>query len=235
MTEQEWLNCTDCDAMLRFLQGSFANRVLARLRLRGESISHRKLRLYYCACARDNPVFADYRDLAEAVDLAEHYADGEPVDMALARQRLAAYPPSLQAFLTWRACNTTPRFMGFLFLATDAIGAVMSYLIELHPFDNDLATNLLHGRKENPTLLRDIFGNPFRPAALDDHWLTWNNAVTRELAQRIYDERSFGDLPILADALEEAGCREEAILSHCRETTAHARGCWLVDLILGKR
>lgn len=237
MTEQEWLRCIDCDAMLRFLQGSFADRLLARLRLREESISRRKLRLYYCACARDNPVLPDYRDFVEAVDAAEHYADGESVDLASAQQHVAAYPPSMMGFLAWRACDTTPRFMGLLFLATDAIGAVMSYLLEVGAARSnaDLITALVQGRKENPTLLRDIFGNPFRPTVLDDHWLTWNNAVAQELAQRIYDERTFGDLPILADALEEAGCRDEMILSHCREAAAHARGCWVIDLLLGKR
>jgi hypothetical protein len=84
-------------------------------------------------------------------------------------------------------------------------------------------------------LLRDIFGNPFRPVSIDPAWLTWNNATVVKLAEVIYAERRFADLPILADALEEAGCDNADILSHCREASEHVRGCWVVDLLLGKK
>jgi len=80
-------------------------------------------------------------------------------------------------------------------------------------------------------LLRDIFGNPFRPVTPDSTWLTSN--VTA-LAQAIYDERAFDRMPILADALEDAGCTNQEILAHCRGVGAHVRGCWVVDLLLGK-
>jgi hypothetical protein len=79
--------------------------------------------------------------------------------------------------------------------------------------------------------LRDIFGNPFRPVALDPAWRT--PAVTA-LAHGIYTDRRFDAMPILADALEEAGCTSEDILAHCRGDGPHVRGCWAVDLILGK-
>ena len=80
-------------------------------------------------------------------------------------------------------------------------------------------------------ILRDIFGNPFRPVAIDSSWLT--SSVTG-LAQTIYGERAFNHLPILADALEDAGCTNADILNHCRQPGDHARGCWALDLILGK-
>jgi hypothetical protein len=79
--------------------------------------------------------------------------------------------------------------------------------------------------------LRDIFGNPFRPVTLAPAWLTSN--VTA-LAQSIYTDRAFDRLPILADALEDAGCDNADILEHCRQPGEHVRGCWVVDLILGK-
>jgi hypothetical protein len=86
-----------------------------------------------------------------------------------------------------------------------------------------------------PRLLRDIFGPlPFRAIALDPAWLTWNHATVHAIAGRIYDERTFHDLPILADALEDAGCTDPDILAHCRQGGEHVRGCWVVDLILGK-
>jgi hypothetical protein len=83
-------------------------------------------------------------------------------------------------------------------------------------------------------LLRDIFGNPFRPVSLNPAWLTGNDCTVKKIAQAIYDERAFDRLPILADALEESGCTDTDILNHCRQPGEHARGCWVVDLILNK-
>ena len=80
-------------------------------------------------------------------------------------------------------------------------------------------------------LLRDIIGNPFRPVTLDRAWLTPNVVA---LAQSIYDDAAFDRLPVLADALEKAGCTNADILSDCREPGPHVRGCWAVDLVLGK-
>ena len=69
---------------------------------------------------------------------------------------------------------------------------------------------------------------------LDSRWLAWNGGTIHHLAQAIYDERAFDRLPILADALEDAGCTDAAILDHCRQPGEHVRGCWVVDLLLGK-
>jgi hypothetical protein len=80
-------------------------------------------------------------------------------------------------------------------------------------------------------LIRDIFGNPFRPVTVESTWRTHN--VTA-LAQGIYDDRAFERMPILADALEDAGCTNADILEHCRRPGEHCRGCWVVDLVLGK-
>jgi hypothetical protein len=83
-------------------------------------------------------------------------------------------------------------------------------------------------------LLHDIFGNPFRPVAVDPRWLAWNFGTVPAIARHVYEERAFYDLPILADALEDAGCGDAAILDHCRSRGPHVRGCWVVDLLLGK-
>jgi hypothetical protein len=88
------------------------------------------------------------------------------------------------------------------------------------------------GEKEaHAGLLRDLFGNPFRPVSVDAGRLTPSVVM---LASAIYDDRAFDRLPILADALEEAGCQNDEILAHCRQAGEHVRGCWPVDLILGK-
>jgi hypothetical protein len=80
-------------------------------------------------------------------------------------------------------------------------------------------------------LVRDIFGNPFRPANFDPRWRI-SDVVT--LAQAIYDDRAFDRLPILGDALMDAGCDDEQVIGHCRGPGPHVRGCWVVDLVLGK-
>jgi len=81
-------------------------------------------------------------------------------------------------------------------------------------------------------VLRDIFGNPFRPVAFYPAWRT-DTAVA--IARQMYDSRDFGAMPILADALQDAGCEDEHILNHCRDATApHVRGCWVCDLVLNK-
>jgi hypothetical protein len=84
------------------------------------------------------------------------------------------------------------------------------------------------------SILRDIFGNPFRPVAVAPAWLTWNNATVPAIARHVYEDRAFHDLPILADALEDAGCTDADLLAHCRGPGPHVRGCWAVDLLLGK-
>jgi hypothetical protein len=83
-------------------------------------------------------------------------------------------------------------------------------------------------------LVRDIFGNPFRSMTIDSILLEWGNFTIPKLAQAIYDHRRYSHLPILADALEDAGCTNEDLLSHCRQPGEHVRGCFAVDLILRK-
>jgi hypothetical protein len=84
-------------------------------------------------------------------------------------------------------------------------------------------------------LLRCIFGNPFRPVAVVRAWAAWNGRTVARLAQATYDERAFDRMPVLADALEEAGCAKRAFLEHCRGGGPHARGCRVVDALLGKK
>jgi hypothetical protein len=84
-------------------------------------------------------------------------------------------------------------------------------------------------------LLRDLFGSPFRPVLFDLAWLSWGGGVIPNLAAAIYAEGAFERLPILADALEQAGCDNADLLGHCRGRGPHVPGCWVVDLLLGKQ
>ena len=83
-------------------------------------------------------------------------------------------------------------------------------------------------------LLRCIFGNLFHCGDIDLAILGWNDATIPRIAEGIYAERAFARMPILHDALLDAGCADEALLSHCRNPEGHALGCWVLDRILGK-
>jgi hypothetical protein len=84
-------------------------------------------------------------------------------------------------------------------------------------------------------LIRDVIGDPFRPSLpLPPAVLSWRDRLVPRLAAAIYDEQEFDRLSVLADALEEAGCTAPEILDHCRGAGPHVRGCWLLDLILGR-
>src|SRR5262249_55694135 len=90
-------------------------------------------------------------------------------------------------------------------------------------------------------LLRDLFGNPFRPAAVDPAWLAWNDGVVGRLAEAAYSERespsgqlSPARLALVADALEDAGCADADLLGHLRSSGPHVRGCWAVDRLSGR-
>ncbi|QEG32421.1 hypothetical protein GobsT_72760 [Gemmata obscuriglobus] len=89
----------------------------------------------------------------------------------------------------------------------------------------------LEERRAQVGLLRDIFGDLFNPAALSPEWIT-DTAVA--LSREMYHSRDFSAMPILADALQDAGCDSKIVLAHCRGPGPHVRGCWVVDLVLGK-
>jgi hypothetical protein len=90
-------------------------------------------------------------------------------------------------------------------------------------------------RKRQAALLHDIFPNPFQfPPVIDPACLRWQGGTVVKLAQAIYDDRAFDRLPILADALDDAGCTDTVILNHLRGPGPHVRGCFALDLVLGK-
>ncbi len=212
MTEEEWLELTDWKPLVAYL------RVKKR---------ERKVRLLSCACCWQfgcgllNPEFAD------AIATAEHFADKLTPKAALKRARrkvcqvrhsLDQHELSKQWIGLWLAEVATSENAAF---------GVIEEILRLE------AEGFL-GLDKKPalkTILRDIFGNPFRPITLDHHWLT-SNVV--DLARTIYEEKAFERMPILADALMDAGCDHDDILNHCRSAGPHVRGCFVVDLILGK-
>jgi hypothetical protein len=95
----------------------------------------------------------------------------------------------------------------------------------------DASEHFIRERSSQVALIHDIFGNPFRSVVFPSEWRT-DTAVA--LARQLYESRDFGAMPILADALQDAGCESADILDHCRDPGPHVRGCWVVDLVLGK-
>lgn len=96
-------------------------------------------------------------------------------------------------------------------------------------FTEDEAAETMKGMERG--VIRDVFGESFRRIIFNP---TWRTSTVSALARQIYDSRNFATMPILADALEDTGCRNEDILEHCRSAGPHVRGCWVVDLVLGK-
>jgi hypothetical protein len=96
------------------------------------------------------------------------------------------------------------------------------------------ATAVIQAAREQSQLLRDIVGSPFHHVSLNQASLARHAQSAKRIAQSIYDECRFTDLPKVADALEEAGCAEELLLTHCREPRGHVKGCWALDLLLEK-
>jgi hypothetical protein len=112
--------------------------------------------------------------------------------------------------------------------------AIAPYRFEARQWPEKLERRAAQAVERNvqASLLRDIFGNPFRPVAFSPEWRT-DTALS--LAKQMYDAREFSAMPILADALQDAGCDNEGLLSHCRDTAQpHVRGCWVVDAVLNK-
>jgi hypothetical protein len=216
MTEAEWLACTDPGPMLDFLCAS------------GRA-SDRKFRLFGCACCRRIwDAFPDPRN-RDLVAVVENRPDGNFNDPVLDAAVIASYgrepefrdePAYWAAWCLGRGFYTMSAAQSAFVVAIKAVSTA------------DGQQGREAEAKVQAALLRDIIGPlPFRPVAFDPAWRT-RTAVA--IAQVIYDERDFSLLPVLADALEEAGCENANVLAHCRQPGEHVRGCWVVDLVLGK-
>jgi hypothetical protein len=218
MTEDEWLASADFDPLLRHLGGR---------------ASKRKSRLFAAACCRQIWKYLPNRESREAVEAAERFADGEiePAELRAAGRRANDTSEGLafEASVALRMRKWAER---------DAAHAAAA-AAQMRLFPGRVAANARAAitatpepAKNQAALLRDIFGNPFRPATFDPNWRT-DTALS--LARVMYETRDFAAMPILADALQDAGSEQQEILDHSRDPNGvHVRGCWVVDLVLGK-
>ena len=227
MTEQEWLTCTEPHKMLEFLR---------------DKVSERKLRLFAVACCRRVWRWMTDERSRQAVEISEMYADGR-----LGRKKLNA--ARREAFAASKSPNPCPVSthdqQTAAHAAVVALDACASSKTEepwmIANATAGCASSLVFHAQGDATgwseiaaqshLLRHLTGDLFRSVTLDPAWRT---ATLTQLAEAIYQERAFDRLPVIADALEDAGCTDATILNHCRQAGEHVRGCWVVDLLLRK-
>ncbi len=234
MKEAGWLACEHPGPMLVWL---------------GSAASARKLRLFACACCRRvGDLLRDPR-AQEALATAERFADGFVGDGERSAARKAAQQVAQSRVVTGHP--TRPKWERraasavYYALAGDALEATTNVLrltaealfwraggfdspnwIKVEPAE----------RQAQADLVRDLFGPlPFRAVPVRPSWLAWEGGTVAKLAAAAYEDRAFDRLPVLADALEEAGCADAELLGHLRGPGPHARGCWALDLLLGKQ
>lgn len=227
MKEKEWRASADGDALVRYW---------------GSKFTERTARLLMLACCQRVRRYFRHEALASALQrLEKHCANpdkpNEPFEGDAARR-------------AYRACNRIAsgrvrdpgRGVAFGVLAAVEPNSIAEELEEDFEFltyscVHDIAHSLSDEHEAEcaaqADIVRDILGNVFRPVTFDPAWRT-TDAVA--LARQMYKTQKFAGMPILADALQEAGCEDEQVLAHCRDTAlAHVRGCWVLDAVLGAR
>ena len=221
MTEEEWISAARPSKLLRFLHSD-------------ADASDRKFRLFGVACCRRVVEQLPDVTLADVIDGCEQLAD----DFTFAR--LTSLRRTADRVAESARSVDSDSDQDYIEYSTAVCQLTEYPIAPEHCADSCM--NALCGHDDYDTgrgemlfqvdLLRDVFGNPFRPVVFSSEWRT-DTAVS--LARTMYESREFGAMPILADALQDAGCDNPDILDHCRDTAqVHVRGCWVVDLVLGK-
>jgi hypothetical protein len=244
VNEAEWLACEEPRAMLEFAR---------------HKVSRRKYRLFACVCCRRAPD-ADPRDERgeAALALAERLADGLETNAARAQALEEVWTASLPPGVSFEELLAQP-FEPWVRLPTYRCALESNPVTAAQEAARFVSGCSGEERAILCSLIRDIFGNPFRAV---DFSPEWSNSTVVTLARQMYDSREFSAMPILADALQDAGCDDEDVLNHCRDPGlfsgepfcpaggnplrwgsfpqagplppfCHVRGCWVVDVVLG--
>jgi hypothetical protein len=228
VSDADWLNATRPFEMMRWWEY-----------FRGKP-SPRKHRLLACAAVRLIWHLATDSRLRRAVEVAEAFADHqvapdilttaheEALALGLARGAVLEHMSSAEP--GWQAVCDAWRIAHAAASAADPSDAVLGNAMHHAAQDGGQGKDT-----EDPVqaaLVRDVLGNPLRPVIFDPDWRTPEVVA---LAERIYVDRAFGRMPALGDSLVQAGCRDEEVVGHCRSDGMHIRGCWVVDLALGRK
>jgi hypothetical protein len=224
----------DPRALLRELQGK---------------VSARKLRLFSLACVRRFECFLAHPRLEKtraAITVLERHIEGRASQTELQAAQAAALQEIERNVMEQALENWTGSDMGHVLLANDAETAAARHidLTQDFAFDvvvdrlpesltGDEAWEMVTGpvRAQLCRWLQDVAGEPSHPVRLHPEWRT-PDAVA--VASEMYARRDFVALPVLAELLRGAGCEDPSLIRHCREPGEHIRGCWVVDLVLGK-
>jgi hypothetical protein len=224
MDEITWLNSADPLAMLDLL---------------GNQASERKLRLFACACCRRVWDLLTEQQSRDAVEAAELYAEGALDEAALTSAWLLASQMDRPAAKKNRPPSRTVASAAACAALPDAFQAARECSLTVNWVT---LGNQPHKDEWQGSALRDIFGNPFQPFAVPADWHGWNNGTIPALARAAYEHcflskgaQASDWLAVLADALEEVGCTDAAVLGHLRRPAAHFRGCHVLDALLGLR
>jgi hypothetical protein len=236
-SEDEWLECTEPESMVAFACGK---------------ASERKRRLLAVAACRRIWHLISEEPSRQAVEMAARLADGLADEKERSKAEEAARDVAVAAFDRWEQELTQVAAAGIgYWAATAAAGTLSLAEKEIEEVVSDAGMALAWSEDEylaaGPAywpgielsgpwadLIRDVFGNPFRPLTLDPALRTWHDGLLVSMTQQMYNSRDFSAMPVLADALEEAGCTDRQILAHCRGGEEHVRGCHLLDLLLEK-
>jgi hypothetical protein len=212
VTEWQWAECGQAGDLLALLRGR---------------ASPRKFRLFAAACCRRLWGRCHDRRTRRLIETAERFAAGAAGADEL-REAVRANEATDPAPQRWAAANAAE--------ADDAEAAARAAFWAAHCLARS-GLGQATFREESAAqcrLARDIFGNPFRPVSLDPAWLKWNGGLVGRLAQGVYDEGRFVELPVVGLALEQAGCDVPEALDHCQQQGGHVKGCWVVDLLTGR-
>jgi hypothetical protein len=222
VTEREWEECWLHVPMLNHLRSTASPRKL------------RLLALAYCNVHRARIL---HKRMLRALDVLEQYADGLATSAEMVSAANGVWNTSSERGGIQELTKDDLTLRGGLVKADDiregvAWAARSAIVSRADAFDCvTRALNRVGKSVDACFLTREVFGNPCRPITFDPRWLS-SDVVG--LSEAIYQERAFDQMPILADALMDAGCDNEDILNHCRSDQPHCRGCWVVDLILAK-
>jgi hypothetical protein len=224
VTEPDWLSCLDPHRMLQLLYDRQAGDRCA---------AARKWRLFACACVRRLGPLLEDRRARETLLLSERFAEGQTGRRQLSEALRAAQAQERSRWMAWQGAPRREQpWRVALAIAALAKPAATDAAWE----SANAVAAALKGKERvaQSALLREVFGNPFRPPA-PTSWARWNDGAIVHLAASLYDEQRWSELPVLADALEDAGCTDLTVLAHCREGGEHVRGCWVLDWVLNKQ
>jgi hypothetical protein len=240
MNEVEWLTATDPTPMLKFLT--------PKAKFLAGKASDRRLRLCLVAAVRTSWDQIDLPNHVQLVNTAEQFADGKATEDDLGVVRTQLYQDHNRTRRSEEARCGSPRLDADAHQRLRRLDALQPLVLppkKIEGLRNLIFWSPLKGIAGGRlvTLFHDVFGNPFRPSPpLPSAVLAWNDATVRRLAEAIYEERKMPEatfdparLGILADALLDAGCVNEDLIQHLRGLGPHVRGCWALDLVLGKQ